>query len=70
MTSVFMRVEGLDCFNQKAIFDRDKRFFITNRPWGAQFILNVFYKKGCQEESFSLDRTPRRFLSRDPAHCL
>jgi hypothetical protein len=32
--------------------------------------LNEFYKKGCQEKSFPLDRTPRRFLSRDPAHCL
>jgi hypothetical protein len=32
--------------------------------------LNEFYKKGCQEKSFPLDRTPKRFLSRDPAHCL
>src|SRR5271170_2382617 len=33
-------------------------------------VVNEFYEKGCQEKSFSLDRTPRRFLSRDPAHCL
>jgi hypothetical protein len=33
-------------------------------------LLDEFYKKGCQEKSFSLDRTARRFLSRDPAHCL
>jgi len=32
--------------------------------------VNEFYKKGCQEKSFPLDRTARRFLSRDPAHCL
>jgi len=32
--------------------------------------LNEFYKKGCQEKSSPLDRTRRRFSSRDPAHCL
>jgi hypothetical protein len=33
-------------------------------------LFSEFYKKGYQEKSFPLDRTPRKFLSRDPAHCL
>ena len=32
--------------------------------------LNELYKKGCQEKKFCLDRRPRRFLSRHPAHSL
>ena len=40
MTSVFMRVEGLDCFNQKPSSIVTSVFFITNRPLGAQFILD------------------------------
>src|SRR5882724_411592 len=40
MTSVFMRVEGLDCFNQKPCWIVTSGFFITNRPLGAQFILD------------------------------
>src|SRR5260370_1795105 len=35
-----------------------------------QELLNEFYKKGCQEKSFPLHRTPTRFLSRHPAHSL
>jgi hypothetical protein len=35
-----MRVEGLDCFNQKPSSIVTSVFFITNRPLGAQFILD------------------------------
>jgi hypothetical protein len=36
-----MRVGGLDCFNQKPSSIVTSVFFITNRPLGAQFILDV-----------------------------
>ena len=35
-----MTVEGLDCFNQKPSSIVTSVFFITNRPLGAQFILD------------------------------
>jgi hypothetical protein len=40
MTSVFMRVEGLDCFNQNASSIVTSAFFNTNRSLGAQIILD------------------------------
>jgi hypothetical protein len=40
MTSVFMRVEELDCFNQKPSSIVTSVFFITNRLLGAQIILD------------------------------
>src|SRR5258708_35913578 len=61
MTSVFMRVEGLDCFNQKPSSIVTSVFFITNRPLGAQFILDEFYKKGCQEKTSPSTGRPEDF---------
>jgi hypothetical protein len=42
---------------------------VGRRCWLQWNAATAFYKEGWSRKKFSLDRTPRRLLSRDPAHC-
>jgi hypothetical protein len=55
---VFMRVGGLDCFNQKPSSIVTSVFFITNRPLGAQFILDECIGLKATVEKVSLQKSP------------